>query len=167
MSIYAASVPTFVQMLNSLSAVLDKAESHATARKIAPDVLPTSRLYPDMLPLTRQVQIACDFAAKTTARLTQADIPVTPDTEKTIADLKARIAKAVEYVKGFKPEQFREAETREVTFPTGPSTTMTLKGEQYLHNYAMPNFYFHVVTAYGILRHNGVEIGKRDFLGRA
>jgi len=167
MSIYAASVPVFVQMLNSLSAVLDKAENHAVAKKIAPEVLPTSRLYPDMLPLTRQVQIACDFAAKTTARLTQAEIPTTPDTEKTIADLKARIAKAVDYLKGFKPEQFGGADTREVNFPTGPSTTMTLKGEQYLHHYAMPNFFFHAVTAYDILRHNGVEIGKRDFLGTA
>lgn len=167
MSIHAASVATFVQMLNSLSAVLDKAEAHATSRKIAPDVLPTSRLYPDMLPLTRQVQIACDFAAKTTARLTKAEIPTTPDTEKTIADLKARIAKALEYVKSFKPDQFVGADTREVTFPVGPDKTMTLKGEQYLNNYALPNFYFHVTTAYNILRHNGVEIGKRDFLGAA
>ncbi|OQW60244.1 MAG: hypothetical protein A4S14_19060 [Proteobacteria bacterium SG_bin9] len=167
MSTYAASIPVFVQMLNSLSAVLDKAEAHAAAKKIAPEVFPTSRLYPDMLPLTRQVQVACDFASKTTARLTQAEIPTTPDTETTIADLKARIAKAVAYVKGFKPEQFGGADTREVNFPVGPSATMTLKGEQYLHNYALPNFYFHVVTAYDILRHNGVEIGKRDFLGAA
>lgn len=167
MSIYAASVPVFVQMLNSLSAVLDKTEAHATARKIAPEVLPASRLFPDMLPLTRQVQIACDFAAKTTARLTRTEIPTTPDTEKTIADLKARITKAVGYVKGFKPEQFDGADTHEVTFPTGPGTTMTLSGQRYLLHYAMPNFYFHVVTAYGILRHNGVEIGKRDFLGSA
>jgi hypothetical protein len=165
MSIYAASIPTFVQMLNSLSAVLDKAENHAAAKKIAPEVLPTSRLYPDMLPLTRQVQIACDFAAKTTARLTQADIPTTPDTETTIPDLRARIAKAIDYLKGFKPEQFNGADSREVTFPVGPGTNMTLKGQLYLHHYAMPNFYFHVVTAYDILRHNGVEIGKRDFLG--
>lgn len=165
MSIYAASIPTFMQMLNSLSAVLDKAETHAVARKIAPEVFPTSRLYPDMLPLTRQVQIACDFAAKSCARLTAVEIPVTPDTETTLSDLKARIAKTIDYLKTFKPAQFDGADSRDVSFPAGPGNTMTLKGPIFLQHFAMPNFYFHVVTAYDILRHNGVEIGKRDFLG--
>ena len=165
MSLYEASVPAFLQILGSLSANLGKAEAHATAKKIAPEVLLGARLYPDMLPLSRQVQLVCDFAAKTCARLAQSEVPATPDTEKSFDELKQRLAKTMDYVKAFKPAQFDGAEGRDVSFPAGPGNTMTMKGQQYLSHFAFPNFYFHAATAHGILRHNGVEIGKRDFLG--
>ena len=165
MSLYDASVPAYLQILNSLSAVLDKAQAHAAAKKIQPDVLLGARLFPDMLPLTRQIQLVCDFAAKGCARLTNSEVPSTPDTETTFDELKKRLAKAIDYVKKFKPAQFEGAEDREVSFPAGPGKTMTFKGQQFLSHFSFPNFYFHAATAHGILRHNGVEIGKRDFLG--
>ena len=165
MSFYDATVPAFLQILGSLPGLLTKAEAHCKARNIQPEVLLGARLYPDMFPLTRQIQMVCDFAAKSCARLANSEVPTTPDTEKTFDDLKARLAKTIDYVKAFKPAQFDGAESREVSFPIGPSKTMTLKGQQYLNNFAFPNFYFHAAIAHGILRHNGVEIGKRDFLG--
>ena len=165
MSIYDATVPAFLQILGSLSGLLTKAEAHCEAKKIQPEVLLGARLYPDMLPLTKQIQIASDFAAKTSARLTSSEVPVTPDTEKTFGELKQRLAKTADYVKSFTPAQFEGAETRDVTFPVGPNNSMTLKGQQFVSGFALPNFYFHAATAHGILRHNGVEIGKRDFLG--
>ena len=165
MSLYDASVPAYLQILNSLSAVLDKAEAHAAAKKIQPDVLLGARLFPDMLPLTRQIQLVCDFAAKGCARLTNSEVPSTPDTETTFDELKQRLAKTIDYVKKFKPAQFEGAEDREVSFPAGPGKTMTFKGQQFLSHFSFPNFYFHAATAHGILRQNGVEIGKRDFLG--
>jgi len=164
MSFYDASVPAFQQILGALQGILTKAEAHCTAKKIAPEVLLGARLYPDMLPLSKQIQLAGDFAAKGCARLTHSEVPTTPDTEKTFEELKQRLAKAGDYLKAFKPEQFEGADTREVTFPVGPST-MTLTGQQFLNRFTFPNFYFHAATAHGILRHNGVEIGKRDFLG--
>ena len=164
-SMYQASVPPFIRALNNLAAILEKGAAHAQTRKIDETVLLNSRLYPDMFPLTRQVQIVCDFTAKTCARLTGSEVPSTSDTEKSFEELQQRIAKTIDYVKSFKPAQFDGGETREVTFPIGQSNTMTMKGQQYLLNYAFPNFYFHATTAHGILRHNGVEIGKRDFLG--
>jgi hypothetical protein len=164
MSFYDASVPAFQQILGSLQGILTKAEAHCTAKKIAPEVLLGARLYPDMLPLSKQIQLASDFAAKGCARLTHSEVPSTPDTEKTFEELKQRLAKASDYLKTFKPEQFEGADTKEVTFPVGPST-MTLTGQQFLNRFTFPNFYFHAATAHGILRHNGVEIGKRDFLG--
>ena len=165
MSFHDATVPAFLQILGGLSGLLAKAEAHCKAKNIQPDVLLSARLYPDMFPLTRQIQTVCDFAAKSCARLTGSEVPTTADTEKSFADLQQRIAKTVDYVKAFKPAQFDGADTREVTFPAGPGTTRTLQGQQYLVNFAFPNFYFHAATAHGILRHNGVEIGKRDFLG--
>ena len=165
MSFYDATVPAFLQILGSLSGLLTKAEAHCKARNIQPEVLLGARLYPDMFPLTRQIQTACDFAAKSCARLTNSEVPSTPDTEKSFEELKQRLAKTIDYVKSFKPAQFDGADSREVSFPVGPSKTMTLKGQQFLNNVAFPNFYFHAATAHGILRHNGVEIGKRDFLG--
>jgi hypothetical protein len=165
MSFYDATVPAFLQILGSLTGILTKAEAHCKAKNIQPDVLLGARLYPDMFPLTRQIQFACDFAAKGCARLTQSEVPSTPDTEKTFDELKARLARTIDYVKTFKPEAFEGAEARDVSFPVGPTNTMTLKGQQFLNNFAFPNFYFHAATAHGILRHNGVEIGKRDFLG--
>jgi hypothetical protein len=165
MSFYDASVPAFLQILGSLSGILTKAEAHCRAKNIQPEVLLGARLYPDMLPLSRQIQLVCDFAAKGCARLSQSEVPSTPDTEKSFEELKQRLAKTLDYVKAFKPVQFDGAESREVTFPAGPDKTLTLKGQQFLNNFALPNFYFHAATAHGILRHNGVEIGKRDFLG--
>jgi hypothetical protein len=165
MSFYDASVPAFLQILGSLSGLLNKAEAHCSAKNIQPDVLLGARLYPDMLPLTRQIQLACDFAAKGCARLTHSEVPSTPDVEKTFDELRQRLAKTIDYVKTFKPAQFDGAEAKDVTFPAGPNKSMTLKGQQFLSGFAFPNFYFHAATAHGILRHNGVEIGKRDFLG--
>jgi uncharacterized protein len=165
MSFHDAAVPAFLQILGSLTGLLTKAEAHCKAKNIQPDVLLGARLYPDMLPLSRQVQLACDFAAKGCARLTGSEVPSTPDTEKTFEELKQRLAKTIDYVKTFKPAQFDGAEARDVTFPAGPDKSITLKGQQFLSAFALPNFYFHAATAHGILRHNGVEIGKRDFLG--
>jgi len=128
-------------------------------------VLLGARLYPDMLPLIRQIQLVCDFAGKSCARLTHSEVLSTPDTETTFDALKERLAKTADYIKSFKPAQFEGAEGREVSFPLGPNNTMTLKGQQFLSNFAFPNFYFHAAIAHGILRHNGVEIGKRDFMG--
>jgi uncharacterized protein len=165
MSFYDATVPAFLQMLGSLSGLLTKAEAHCKAKNIQPEVLLGARLYPDMLPLSRQIQLACDFAGKACARLTHSEVPSTPDTETSFEELKQRLAKTIDYVKSFKPAQFDGADAKEVIFPAGPNNSMTLKGQQFLSNVAFPNFYFHAATTHGILRHNGVEIGKRDFLG--
>jgi len=165
MSFHDASVAAYLQILNSLTGILGKAEAHCKAKNIQPDVLLGARLYPDMLPFTRQVQLVCDFATKGCARLTHSEVPAIPDTEKSFEDLKARLARTIDYVKAFKPAQFDGADAREVTFPAGPDKTMTMKGQQFLSHFSLPNFYFHAATAHDILRHNGVEIGKRDFLG--
>lgn len=165
MSFHDAVVPAYLQMLNSLTGLLTKAEAHCAAKKIDPSVLLGSRLFPDMLPLSKQVQLASDFAAKGCARLTHSEVPSMSDTETSFAELKQRLAKTIDYVKSFKPEQFEGADAKDVTFPTGPDRSMTLKGQQFFSSVSLPNFYFHVTTAHGILRHNGVEIGKRDFLG--
>jgi hypothetical protein len=165
MSFYDAAVPAYLQILGSLTGILDKAEAHCKAKNIAPEVLLTARLYPDMLPLSKQIQLASDFAMKGCARLTHSEVPSTPDTETTFDQLKLRLAKATDYLKAFKPAQFEGADVKEVTFPIGPDKTMTLKGQVFLSSFSFPNFYFHAATAHGILRHNGVEIGKRDFMG--
>ena len=165
MSFYDASVPAFLQILGSLSGILTKAEAHCKAKNIQPEVLLTARLYPDMLPFTKQIQLACDFSSKACARLTHSEVPRTPDTEKSFEELQQRLSQTIEYIKTFKPAQFDGGDTKEVTFPTGPDQTRTLPGQQFLNYVAFPNFYFHAATAHGILRHNGVEIGKRDFLG--
>jgi hypothetical protein len=164
-SFHDAVVPAYLQMLNSLTGLLTKAEAHCAAKKIDPSVMLGSRLFPDMLPLSKQIQLASDFAAKGCARLTHSEVPSMPDTEKTFEELKQRLAKTIDYVKSYKPEQFEGADTKDVTFPAGPDRTMTLKGQQFFSGASLPNFYFHATTAHGILRHNGVEIGKRDFLG--
>ena len=165
MSFHDATVPAFLQILGSLSGLLTKAEAHCAAKNIQPEILLGARLYPDMLPFSKQIQLVCDFAAKGCARLTHSEVPTTPDTEKTFDELKARLAATAAYLKTFTPAQFDGADSREVTFPVGPDKTLTLKGQQFLNAFAFPNFYFHAATAHGILRHNGVEIGKRDFLG--
>src|ERR1700742_1059033 len=165
MSFYDASVPAFLQILGALSGILTKAEAYCTAKKIQPEVLLGARLYPDMLPLSKQIQLACDFAGKGCARLAHVDVPTTPATEKSFEELRQPLAKTIAYWKTFKPAQFDGGDTKDVTFPVGPDKTMTLKGQQFLNNFAFANFYFHAATAHGILRHNGVEIGKKDFLG--
>ena len=162
-SMYRASVPAFLQMLPAMSACLDKAQAYATAKKIDPSVLLQSRLYPDMLPLARQVQIACDFAKNTTARLAGVEPVKIEDTETTIDQLKARIARTIDLVKEFKPSQIDGSEERDITIPLG-GQTRSFKGENYLTGFGLPNFFFHVTTAYAILRHNGVELGKNDYM---
>ena len=163
MSMYRASVPIFVQMLPALSAVLDKAASHAAAKKIDPQVFVDARLYPDMCPLSRPIQIATDFAKGACARLAGVEPPKYADTEKSIDDLKARIAKTVDFIKEFKPAQIDGSEEREISLVLG-GQPQKFKGENYLTGLVLPNFFFHITTAYAILRHNGVELGKQDFI---
>jgi hypothetical protein len=167
MSFYDATVPAFAQILTSLTGLLNKAEAHCKAKNIQPEVILNARLYPDMLPFVKQIQLASDFAGKSCARLAQVEVPTTPDTETSFEELRLRLAKTIDYLKSFKPAQFEGADAKEVTFPAGPNTSFTLKGQEYINRVAFPNFYFHAATAHGLLRHNGVEIGKRDFLGVA
>jgi len=162
-TMYQASVPVFRQMLGALNACIDKAIAHAEAKKIDPAVFPQLRLYPDMLPFTRQITIACDFAKGASARLAGVEVPKFEDTETTLPELKARIAKTLDFIGSLKPAQFDGAETREITIPLR-GEQQVFKGQPYLLHFAMPNFYFHTTTAYAILRHNGVEIGKTDFI---
>jgi len=162
---YQASAPRFANILRNLSAILDKAEAHCAARKIEPTALTTFRLFPDMFAFTRQVQIACDTAKGAVARLAGLEIPKHEDSEQTFADLKARIAKTLDFIASVKPERIDGSEEREVVLPMR-SGERRFKGMQYLLGFAYPNFYFHVTTAYNILRHNGVEIGKQDFIGK-
>ena len=162
--IYSMSVPVFAKTLGYLSAILDKAAAHAEAKKIDPSVLLAARLYPDMFPLTKQVQVACDFAKGTVARLAGEEPPKYDDNETTIEALKARIARTVDYVQGFQAARFAGAEERDVQMKIRDQT-LSFKGLPYLAHMALPNFFFHAATAYDILRHNGVELGKRDFIG--
>jgi len=161
---YDHAIPVFAKMLGNLSTFLDKAAKHCEAKKIDPNALLGARLFPDMFPLTRQVQVATDQAKGGAARLAGLEVPKYEDTEKSFDDLKARIAKTVAFVNGVKPEQLAGSETREITLPIGPNT-VKFKGEWYLKHFVLPNLYFHVTTAYDLLRHNGVELGKRDFIG--
>ena len=163
-SMYQASVPRFANILKNLSAILDKAQAHAEARKIDPAALTNFRLYPDMLPMKRQVQIACDTAKGAVARLAGVEVPKHDDTEESFADLKGRIAKTIELIQSFKPPQIDGSEDKNIHLKLG-QREVDFKGMQYLLGHALPNFYFHVTTAYDILRHNGVEIGKRDYIG--
>jgi hypothetical protein len=164
MSMYEASVPTFLHTLRNLKAILEKGLAHAEARKFDPTVLAASRLYPDMFPLTRQVQIASDAAKGAAARLAGVDPPKFEDVETTLPELIARVDKTIDYLQSFKPAQIDGSEERTITIPT-PRQTFTFTGKAFLRHWALPNFYFHVTTAYNLLRHNGVEIGKADFLG--
>ena len=161
---YTLSAPVFVRMLRNLETVLDKGAAYATARKIDPAVLVNARLFPDMFPLSAQVRIAGDFAKGAVARLTGNEPPKYEDNEATFDDLKARIAKTIAYVESFGPEQFADAATRTVTMKMR-GEDKSFDGTTYLANIVLPNFYFHITTAYDILRHNGVELGKRDFIG--
>ena len=163
-SIYDQFVPPFTRMLTNLDNVLQKAEADCEARKIDPSVFINGRLAPDMLPLVRQVQIATDHAKGAASRLAGQDNPKWSDEEKSFADLHARVTKTIDYLKTFKPAQFDSAETRSIELKF-PNATFNFTGKDYLLNFAVPNFYFHYVTAYAILRHNGVQIGKGDFIG--
>jgi uncharacterized protein len=163
-SLYDVSIPVLSLGLNNLSAILDKAASHAENKKVDPKALPTARLIIDMLPLSAQIQIACDTAKGAAARLAGVEIPKHEDTETTIPELKARITKTVEFLKTIKPQQLQGAETREIVLQF-PQNTLKFTGVNYLTNFVLPNFFFHVTMAYAILRKNGVEVGKRDFLG--
>ena len=160
-----ASIPVFEISLNALSVLLDKAEAYAEAKKIDPTALLNTRLFPDMFTFTRQVQSACDQAKNGGARLAGIDPPRYEDTEKTIPELKARIAKTVAFVKTLDAKKIDASADREITFPLGPTNKGHMKGADYLNHFVLPNFYFHATTAYDILRHCGVEIGKRDFFG--
>jgi hypothetical protein len=163
-TIYTAALLPMRHMLGSLSHVLNKAEAHCEARKIDPAVLLAARLYPDMLPLVTQIQIASDQSKGAAARLAQVDIPKFEDDEKTFADCQERIRKTLAFLETVKPEQFDGAEARQITIPVRDKT-LTFSGQDYLLTRALPNIFFHVTTAYDILRHNGVEIGKADYLG--
>jgi hypothetical protein len=161
---YQASVPRFVNMLTNLSAILDKTQAHVDAKKLDGTVLTSFRLFPDMLPMAKQVQIACDTAKGLVARLAGAEIPVYEDNEKTLAELKARIAKTIAFIQTFTPAQIDGTEDKDIVVKRGDKETH-YKGMQFLLGHATPNLYFHITTTYNILRHNGVEIGKRDYLG--
>ncbi|WP_224243228.1 DUF1993 domain-containing protein [Hyalangium gracile] len=164
LSMYQASVPVFIRALNNLSAILDKAAAHAEAKKFNPSVLIQARLAPDMLPLSFQIQTATDHAKGCTARLAGIEIPSFPDTETSFPELKERIAKTVAFLQGVSAAQVDGSEERPVTIKRRDGE-MRLLGQPYLLNFVLPNFFFHVTTAYDILRHNGVDIGKRDFIG--
>jgi hypothetical protein len=163
-SMYDISIPALTRGLNNMSAFLDKAAAHAEIKKYDTAVLANARLFPDMHPLTRQVQIACDTAKGAGARLAQVEVPKHPDTETTFAELKARIAKTVDFLKTLTPAQLQGAESRdiEIKFPNG---SWKFTGLGYLTDFVLPNFYFHVSTVYALLRNSGVDVGKADFLG--
>ncbi|HTI19063.1 MAG TPA: DUF1993 domain-containing protein [Trinickia sp.] len=165
LSMYQASVPVFVRGLSNLRTILGKARAHAEAKKIAPEVFLTSRLYPDMFPLTRQVQIACDVVKFGAARLAGLEAPSFPDTEATFDELEQRIDKTLAYIQQVDASQIEGSETRVVNVKL-PSGTIEFTGVAYLFDFVLPNLYFHSTTTYAILRHNGVEVGKLDFLGK-
>jgi hypothetical protein len=163
-SVHALSVEVFAAALGNLHALLEKGAAHAAARKFDPSVLVNARLAPDMLPLSRQVQIACDLAKSSVARLAGLEPPRFEDTEKTIDELRARIQRTLDYIKGVPVSAIDGSEDRDIKVPAG-ERSFEFKGLFFLQRWAIPNVFFHVTTAYNILRHNGVEIGKRDFLG--
>jgi hypothetical protein len=164
-SMYSASLPVFTQLLNSLGSVLTKAEAQAAAKNIAPEVYLQSRLFPDMFPLTRQVQIAADFAKGVMCRLAGNEPPAFEDTEASFAELRARIDKTLSLIQSLTAAQIEGSEAREIVLRPGTPKEMKMNGQTYLLHYGLPQFFFHVTTAYAILRHHGVEIGKRDFMG--
>ena len=164
-SLYAATVPVFKQMLLALSDVLKKGEEHAQNRKFDASALLQSRLFPDMLPLARQVQIACDFANSVAARLAGIEVATYDDSEQGFSELQQRIAKTVALLDGLTPEQFEGGEGKEIVLRPGTPKEKKLAVQAYVLAYGLPQFFFHVTTAYNLLRHNGVEIGKKDFMG--
>lgn len=163
-SMYQISVPVFTRMLTNLAAIMEKAAAHCEENKIDPAVLINYRLYPDMFAFAKQVQIAADAAKNGSAYLAGAEPPKSDNTEQTFAELVERVKKTIEFVNAFQPEQIDGSEERDVVIKRG-ETTVTYKGQAYLLNRVLPNFFFHITTAYDILRHNGVVLGKKDYLG--
>jgi hypothetical protein len=161
---YDSAVPVFTQFLKALSAILKKAEAYCEAKKIEPDALLGARLFPDMFPLRRQVQLACDFAKGAGARLAGIAVPSFPDEEKSFAELQARITKTLDFLATLDKGQFADSPTRTVTLKIG-GQDMSFPGAVYLYRFAFGNFFFHLTTAYDILRHNGLDLGKREFMG--
>jgi len=164
-SLYDASVPVFQQMLNALSDVLKKAEAHAAEKNIDPNAFLQARLFPDMFPLVRQVQIAVDFAKGVSSRLAEVEVPKYDDTETTFAELQALLSKVLAYIGEFTPEQINGKEGIEIVTRPGTPKEKRFSGQSYLLTYGLPQFFFHVTTSYALLRHNGVEVGKRDYMG--
>ena len=164
LSMYQASIPVVIRAFDNLIAILKKGEAFAAAKKIEPSVLINARLAPDMFPLSRQIQIATDVCKGAAARLAGTEIPSYADTESTFAELYERIQKTVAYLKTFKPAQIDGSEEKTITLKVG-GQEMTMKGQQYLTGFVLPNLYFHITVAYAILRHNGVDVGKKDYLG--
>jgi hypothetical protein len=162
---YAFAVPVFKQMLMALRAELALASTHATARSIEPDALLQARLYPDMFALVKQVQIAADFARGVSARLAGVDVPTQESQEKSFADLDVLLAQTVDFLDGLSASQFEGSDSKEIVLRPGTPKEKRLIGQTYLANYGLPQFFFHVTTAYAILRHNGIAIGKRDYMG--
>ena len=163
LSMYTASVPVFQHMLRNLSHLLERGEQHAAARKFDPVALTTYRLAPDMLPFTRQVLIACDVVKNGVMRISGVEAPKFEDQEATFGELRERVQKTIDYLEKVPAGALDGTEDKEITFPVGPDTR-TMKGQAYLTTWMVPNFFFHITTAYAILRHNGVEVGKRDYL---
>jgi len=166
LSMYSASVPVLTQMLGSLAEILAKTEAHAGEHKIDADAYLQARLFPDMFPLLRQVQIACDFAKGVSARLADVEVPVYDDSERSFAELQALIAKTIDFVGSLEPALFEGAQDREIVLRPGTPKERRFGGADYLVHYGLPQFFFHVTTTYAILRGNGVNIGKRDFMGK-
>lgn len=164
--LYTGSVPVFKQMLGALDAILSKAEKHVADHKIEPDALLQARLFPDMFPFVRQIQVACDFAKSVPARLAEVEIPSYEDNERTFAELHARIAKTLAFIGGVDAAKYAGSEGRQIVLRPGtPRERRFANGESYLYGYGIPQFFFHVTTAYALLRHNGVELGKKDYMG--
>lgn len=164
LSLYDASIPTFLHSLRSLKVILEKGVAHAEARKFDPNVFVSARLYPDMLPFSRQIQIASDAAKGAAARLSGTEPPKFEDTETTMAELIARVTKTIDYLESFKPQQFEGDDNRVIAIKT-PRMSLNFKAVDFVRHFALPNFFFHATTAYALLRHGGVEVGKQDFLG--
>jgi hypothetical protein len=163
--IYTASLPVFKQMLGGLKTVLSKAEAHATEKKIDPNALLQARLYPDMFPLLRQVQVASDFAKSVSARLAGVEVPKLADDEASFADLQTRLDTVLAFMDSLDVALFTDAATREIVTQAGTPKEKRFTGQSYVLNYGLPHFFFHTTTAYAILRHNGVEVGKKDYIG--
>ena len=162
---FDTSVPILIHFLKGLSALLEKAEEHCAAKKIDPQAILQARLFPDMFNFTKQVQLVTDFAKGMGARLAGLPIPSYPDEEKTFAELQARLARTIDFLSTLKKEQLTDAATRNVTIKAG-GREMQFAGADYVATYALPNFYFHLTTAYNLLRHNGLELGKADYMGQ-
>lgn len=164
-SLHNASVPVFKQLLGGLAAILDKAQAYAEEKHIEPSALTEARLFPDMFPLRRQVQIACDFARGVTARLAGVELPKFEDSEQTLQELRGLIERSIAFIDGIDPAHFDTAAQRQIVIRPGTPKERHFTGQDYLHSYGLPQFFFHVTTAYALLRHNGLPIGKRDYMG--